>query len=168
VPGGIAITNDAAVAGLVTDEAMGVVELADPAAVRELLLQAEADTEPGQVDTDFRAGVDAYHDGRYTEAIERFDSVLAIIPSHVQAHSYRDLAQQSREAEGGGPPTEKGYVERVVAWLTDRSTAVVGLGVLAAILFFLLHKRRELGADGDTSENKERATDQEQTATDGR
>ena len=61
--------------------------------VRDLLAGAEVDTELGQVDRDFRAGVDAYYAGQYTESIEHFDAVLAIIPSHIQAHGYRDDAQ---------------------------------------------------------------------------
>jgi hypothetical protein len=168
LPGGVAITQDAALAGLVVDEVAGKQVLTELTAIRELLTQAQATTEPGQVDTDFRAGVDAYHDGRFTEAIERFDSVLAIIPSHVQAHSYRDRAQQLREAEGGGPPTEKGLVTSVVDWLRNRSTALVGLGVLAAILFFLMHRRHDPAAHHARAADAESAADDDQSTDESR
>ena len=65
------------------------------------------ETALGQVDQDFRAGLDALYEGRYTDSIERFDAVLAVIPSHIQAHAYRDRLRPSamRRAAGRGRRT---------------------------------------------------------------
>lgn len=142
LPGGVVLTQDADLVGLV-DVSMPERDVVVGAEViRDLLEQAEVDNEPGQVDRDFRDGLDAYYEGRYTEAIERFDAVLAIIPSHVQAHEYREEAQQRREERGGEPaaPVDD-VINRVDHWINGREGSLVGLAVLAAIVFFLVRRR---------------------------
>jgi hypothetical protein len=114
----------------------------DAAVIRALLTDDEITTDLGQVDRDYRAGLDALYGGRYSEAIEKFDSVLAIIPSHVQAHAYRSQAQERRAEQGGGPAPTDDTMDRVNRWIRSHSGRLVGLGVLAAIVVFLAHRRR--------------------------
>jgi serine protease Do len=141
LPGGVVLTHDSALLGLVDASLGGRDELVDTSVIHDLLDRAKVNTDLGQVDRDFRAGVDAYYAGRYTESIERFDSVLAIIPSHVQAHKYRDEAQTRRAQQGGGAQALPG-VNHFDLFVNAWSGSIVGLGVLVAILFFLLHRRR--------------------------
>jgi serine protease Do len=54
----------------------------------------------GKVDKDYRDGLDAYYAGHYSEAITKFDSVLALVPSHAQAQQYQQKAVTLRQAEG--------------------------------------------------------------------
>jgi len=140
---GVVLTQDAAIAGLV-DASLPVGDvLVDLTVMRDLLAEAEVDTALGQVDRDYRAGLDAYYAGRYGDAIARFDTVLAIIPAHVQAHQYRDAAQGLRDAEGGGEPAPTDEaLDRVESWLNGRSWTLVGVLVLVAIVVFLIHRRR--------------------------
>jgi serine protease Do len=146
--GGVVLTHNAAIAGLVdTSLATGDL-LADLSAIRELLTEAKIETGLGQVDQDYRAGLDAFYAGRYGDAIVRFDAVLAIIPSHIQAHQYRDAAQSLRDDEAGVPPTDEvvdqveSWLDRVESWLGGRSWGLVGVIVLVAIVVFFLHRRR--------------------------
>jgi hypothetical protein len=140
--GGIVLTHEAAIAGLVdTSLAAGDI-LVDLSVIRELLTEADVDTELGQVDRDYRAGLDAYYEGRYGDAIARFDSVLAIIPSHLQAHQYRDAAQSLRDDQDEPPPPADEVVDRVEGWLGGRSWSLVGVLVLIAVVVFLVHRRR--------------------------
>jgi len=151
LPGGVVLTEDAAFVGLVDASLGGRDVLVDAPVVRELLADAEVDTELGQVDRDFRAGVDAYYAGQYTESIERFDAVLAIIPSHLQAHEYRDDAQTRRGAQGGDEPAPPSLWVRFERFGNTYSGAIVGLVVLVAIMVFLVHRRRpvQLPTEGD-------------------
>ncbi|MBX6722768.1 MAG: hypothetical protein IRY92_05990, partial [Dactylosporangium sp.] len=148
LPAGIVLTHEAAIAGLVDTSGPAGDRLVGLAVIRDLLAAAEVDTDLGQVDRDYRAGVDAYYEGRYGDAIARFDSVLAIIPAHVQAHRYRDAAQRLRDAEGTSAPapTEE-VVDRVESWLGGRSWSLVGLVVLVAIVVFVLHRWRPPAVD---------------------
>jgi serine protease Do len=56
----------------------------------------------GKIDKDYRDGLTDYYDGKYTAAIERFDQVLAAVPSHTQAQEYRAQAVSRRSTEGDG------------------------------------------------------------------
>jgi serine protease Do len=139
--GGPVLTNEAAIAGVVSRHQGSQDVLAPLPVIRELLTESEVDGKLGEVDQDFRDGLDAYYDGRYTDSIEKFDAVLAVIPSHIQAHDYRDQAQAKREAEGGGQREGNGVIENVRGWMDGRSGALVGLGVLAAIIVFLIRRK---------------------------
>jgi hypothetical protein len=141
LPGGVVLTLDATVAGLVSRH-QGAHDLLTPiAAINDQLTTAKVETTLGQVDQDFRAGLDALYEGRYTDSIERFDAVLAVIPSHIQAHAYRDEAQARRGAEGGGPRAENSMVSSVRGWLDGRSGTLVALALLAAIAVFLIRRK---------------------------
>jgi hypothetical protein len=138
----VVLTHEAAIAGLVdTNLATGDL-LVDLSVIRELLAEAEVDTEPGEVDQDYRAGLDAYYEGRYGDAIARFDSVLAVIPSHLQAHQYRDAAQSLRDDQEQPPPPADEVVDQVESWLGGRSWSLVGILVLIASVVFLIRRRR--------------------------
>ncbi len=152
VPSGLVINHDGALVGLVDVSLTERDVLVGADVIRDLLESAEVQTEPGQVDSDFRAGLDAYYDGSYTESIERFDAVLAIIPSHLQAHGFRQRAQERRAEQGGEPPAPVDDVmNRLDHWINGQSGSLVGLAVLLAILFFLLRRRHpHLDADPRT------------------
>jgi S1-C subfamily serine protease len=86
----------------------------------------------GKVDKDYRDGLDAYYAGHYSEAITKFDSVLALVPSHAQAQEYQQKAVTLRQAEGES---------------TDNHLLLyVGAGIaillVVAILFLMLRARR--------------------------
>lgn len=66
----------------------------------ELLSRNGVKNQLGPQDLTYRAGLDAYWAGRYTEAIAAFDKVTSIIPSHQQAQEYRQLAAKNRELFG--------------------------------------------------------------------
>ncbi len=142
LPGGVVLNRDAEIVGLVDTTLPTGDVLLGGSVIRDVLERAEIDTELGLVDRDYRAGLEAYYDGRYTESIERFDSVLAIIPSHRQAHDFRAEAQSLREVQGGGPEPVEDVSDQVRRWTNGRSQALVAVGVLIAILFFVFHRRR--------------------------
>ncbi len=140
--GGVVLNHDAQIVGLRAISLPNHDVLVDTSVIRGLLARAQAENELGQVDRDYRAGLDAYYAGDYTESIERFDSVLAIIPSHVQAHEYRDEAQALREEQGGDEPPAPGLDDRLDRFINGRQGSLVGLGVLLAILVFLVRRHR--------------------------
>ena len=68
--------------------------------ISEELSKSGVKNDFGKIDTDYRGGLNAYYDGRYTDSIEKFDAVLAAVPSHAQAQEYRQKAVGLRETEG--------------------------------------------------------------------
>jgi serine protease Do len=91
----------------------------------------------GKVDKDYRDGLDAYYAGHYSEAITKFDSVLAMVPSHAQAQQYQQKAVTLRQAEGeAGDSHVLLYVGAGVAILV----------VLLILVLLLLARRRARSA----------------------
>jgi hypothetical protein len=164
LPGAVVVTDDATIVGIVDRTQPGDVLVPLPA-VRTLLADAAVDTNPGEVDRDYRAGLDAYYAGRYTDSIEKFDSVLAIIPTHVQAHDFRTRAQSLRQAAGGGPAPADSLLDRVQSWVASQSGVIVGVGVLLAIAFFFVRRRHPHGDAHSTGGSATDATGTEPGAT---
>jgi hypothetical protein len=68
--------------------------------LRTVLSQAQAANSLSEMDSAYRAGLNAYFGGRYTEAISKLDTVLALNGSHPSAGAYRKLAQERLAVEG--------------------------------------------------------------------
>lgn len=79
--------------------------LAASSVIAEELARNDVRNELGKIDNDYRSGLDDYYNGRYSAAIEKFDQVLATVPSHAQAQEYRQQALSLRGAEVKGIPT---------------------------------------------------------------
>ena len=100
------VTNlDGQVIGLVTNRVPvtepGAVVLANPAVLAEDLEANKVNNELGKIDKDYRAGVDAYTEGRYDDCIRSLDAVLAALPTHQHAQQLRQQAVALRELERG-------------------------------------------------------------------
>lgn len=80
---------------------------ASMAPVNDLLVAAGVSNTLTPRDQVYRAGLDAYFAGRYSEAIGHFDTVIAAVPDHTVAAEYRRHAAErlaiEGEAGGGGP-----------------------------------------------------------------
>jgi S1-C subfamily serine protease len=115
--------------------------------VSELMAQNGVANELGPVDEAYRAGIDAYFAGDYTTAIEQFEQVIALSPTHQLATEYRTLAARAQaenptptgapdegesaagaEDEGGGFPV----------W----AIAAIAGGVLLVVLLVVLTRRK--------------------------
>lgn len=68
--------------------------------LNEILSRNGVKNSLGPQDVTYRAGLEAYWSGRYTDAITAFDKVVSIIPSHQQAQEYRQKAAKDREQFG--------------------------------------------------------------------
>lgn len=127
--------------------------------VTEMLAQNGVANTLGPVDEAYRAGIDAYFSGDHATAIERFDQVLALSPTHQQAQEYRVEAsrlaaeapspvseatepaqpQQRPSTEGGGFPV----------WAI--ALIVVGVLVAGALVVLTLRRRPSPVAPAATS-----------------
>lgn len=75
--------------------------------VVELLAQNGVANELGPIDETYRAGIDAYFAGDFQTALDSFEQVLALSPTHQQAEEYRQqaatqLAQNPQPSATGG------------------------------------------------------------------
>lgn len=86
--------------------------LAASSVISQELAKSGVKNQLGKIDKDYRDGLNAFYDGRYTAAIEKFDAVLAAVPSHAQAQDFRQQAVALRTTEG------------------DSSDAAAGLGLV--------------------------------------
>ena len=145
IPGGPVLTEDGEVVGVLSrhQPAVATDVLGPVAGISTALQEAKALNEPSQLDVDYRDGLDAYFDGRYTDSIEKFDAVLAVVPSHAQAHAYREEAQALREAEGGGRHVDSGMLGTLQGWLGGALGPLAAAAVLAGLALSLVRRRHK-------------------------
>jgi serine protease Do len=136
--GAPAVNLDGQVIGLVTSDvpeaAAGAIVLANPAVLADDLEQNKVNNDLGKIDNDFRAGLDAYTEGRYDDSIRSLDDVLAALPTHQQAQELRQQAVALREIERGatgGEPAPPGRF-RIAGWMIA-VLAVIGALVGGAV-----------------------------------
>jgi hypothetical protein len=103
--------------------------------IKEMLSNSGVKNTLTPTDEAYRAGLDAYFGGRYTDAIRQFDTVLAATPSNLPAQTYRKHATDRRVIEGD-PTTNS------VQWLLVAAGAVLVIAVVAAILMIVRGRGR--------------------------
>jgi serine protease Do len=106
--------------------------------VTEMLARNGVENQLGPIDDAYRAGLDAYFSGRYQTALEKFDEVLALSPTHQQAQEFKVLATKGaaknpESSESGG--SGDGFPIVPVA-------GVVAVFVLVAGAFMVRSRRR--------------------------
>ena len=144
IPGAPALTVDGGeVAGVVSLHQSNLATdlLAPVSAIAAELDKNKVHNDLAPVDQHYRAGLDAYYDGRYTDAVESFDAVLAIVPSHVQAHEFRDMAQSLREAEGADRSPDVSLLSVVKGWLGGAIGSLAAAAVIASLGLVLVRRR---------------------------
>jgi hypothetical protein len=115
--------------------------------VGEMLAQSGVENALGPVDEAYRAGLDAYFAGDYQGAIEGFDQVLALSPTHQLAQEYRVKASQLAAANPTPEVTEEPVAPQAVpaeeggfpAWVL--ALIAVGVVLIGAIVFLAVRRR---------------------------
>jgi serine protease Do len=117
--------------------------VAPASGLTELLSRNGVRNELGPDDTAFRAALDAYYAGHYTDAIAGFDKLLQVAPQHAQALQYRTLAAKARDRFGDVPvaPAPSSDASPVLFWAVVGGGAVLAAG-LAVLLVVLVRRRR--------------------------
>lgn len=145
--GGPTVNLDGEVVGVNSFGIIGETEafnfISPASLITEMLAQNGVANVLGPVDESYRAGIDAYFSGDYAGAIEHFDAVLALSPTHQQAQEYRVeasrlAAENPSPAEGEEPvvpqpaPTaeEGGIPTWAIALIAVGAVVIIGLLVL--------------------------------------
>jgi serine protease Do len=120
--------------------------VAPASGLTELLSRNGVRNELGPDDKAFRAALDAYYAGHYTDAITGFDKLLQVAPQHAQALQYRTLAAKARDRFGDVPvapvaPTSSSDSSPVLFWAVVGGGAALAAG-LAVLLVVLVRRRR--------------------------
>ena len=104
--GGMVADDDGKVLGMITGDTTANDQsnkIVTPTSTIANLLDAnQVKNALGPMDQAYRAGLDAYFGGRYTEAINKLDSVLAASPDNAIAQTYRQQASVRLAVEGDG------------------------------------------------------------------
>ena len=116
--------------------------VAPASGLTELLSRNGVRNELGPDDTAFRAALDAYYAGHYTDAIAGFDKLLQVAPQHAQAVQYRTLAAKARDRFGDVPvvPPPSSDASPVLFWVVVGGGAALAAGL--AVLLVVLVRRR--------------------------
>jgi serine protease Do len=124
--------------------------VAPASGLTELLSRNGVRNELGPDDKAFRAALDAYYTGHYTDAITGFDKLLQVAPQHAQAVQYRTLAAKARDRFGDVPvaPAPAAGPSPVLFWSIVGGGAAVAVGL--AVLLTVLVRRRGRGTTGAT------------------
>jgi hypothetical protein len=142
--GGMAVDSSGKVAGLVNIDQKADNQprrvLIPSSQLSDLLTRGSVTGKLSRVDITYREALDAYLGGRYSESITKFDAVLAAVPDHELATSYRKQAQDRRAVEGDRVEDE-GLTLRT-AILVGAATAGV-LVILFLVIFFLVRRSRK-------------------------
>ena len=149
--GGPTVNLDGEVVGVNSFGIVGETEafnfLSPASLVTEMMAQNGVTNVLGQVDESYRAGLDAYFSGDHQTAIERFDQVLALSPTHQQAQEYRveasRLAAESPPTPEGVEPAEpKPTATAEASGFPVWAIALIVVGVLGAGALVLFTVRR--------------------------
>jgi S1-C subfamily serine protease len=112
--------------------------------VSEMMARNGVTNELGPVDQAYRAGVEAYYTGDYQTAIDRFDEVLALSPSHKQAQELKVEATKALQAQ---PSPTGGQTEGTTSEGGGIPTlAIVGIAVAVLVilgLVFVMSRRKK-------------------------
>jgi len=106
----------------------------------------------GQFDTMFRAGLDAYYAGRYSEAITQLDKLLAADPGQAQAEELRARAIEGR-AKFGEPvppppaPATLFGLDPLLFWVLVGAGGALLLLVIALVIAKVRRGRRRRAAE---------------------
>lgn len=140
--GGMAVDSSGKVAGLVNIDQKANNQprraLIPSSQLSDLLTSASVSGKLSRVDLTYREALDAYFGGRYSESITKFDTVLAAVPDHELAATYRKQAQDRRAVEG----------DRLDGGLTLRTAILAGastagaLVILFLVIFFLVRRSK--------------------------
>ncbi|MEV4488559.1 SGNH hydrolase domain-containing protein [Micromonospora coxensis] len=96
--------------------------------IERLLDQGGVDNRLGEVDRAFRSALDTYFAGRYSQAMQRFDDVLAQDPGHVAARAYRQRAEERLRLDGD-------VEENAANWWLYLLSGAAGVLVIGAVSF---------------------------------
>jgi hypothetical protein len=107
--------------------------------IAQQLAQNAVQNTLGPLDVLYREGLDAYYSGHYTDAINKFDAVLAMVPSHQQAQEFKQLATQRRAVEGDAGTAGGG----TLLFLILIGVAIVVVVAVILLVVFLARRNRK-------------------------
>lgn len=111
--------------------------------VTEMMARNGAENALGPIDEAYRAGIDAFFAGDYRAAIEGFDEVLGLSPTHQQAQEYRVEAVKLAADQPSAPTREKREADgSFPVWVL----AIVAGAVLAGGGFMLVRRGRPVSS----------------------
>ncbi len=111
--------------------------------VSEMLGKNGVSNELGPIDEAYRAGLEAYYAGDYRAAVEKFDEVLALSPTHQQAQEFKEEASQEAVNQPQQPAPDKGAGDGGGGFPVWLIAAIAGGVVVLLGLVVVVGRRRK-------------------------
>jgi S1-C subfamily serine protease len=144
--GGPVVNMDGQVIGLVSHgpagESQGFNFIAASSLITEMLSRNGVTYALSDLDVQYREALEHYYAGRYGDAIETFDAVLARVPAHQQAQELRQLAVERQATEGDAADDDSGLSGSVIAIAAAGLGLIVVAGVLVTVLLVMRGRKR--------------------------
>ena len=143
--GGPTVNLQGAVVGINSFNIVGETEafnfITPASLVREMLAANGVTNQLGPIDEAYRAGVEAFYAGDYTTAVERFDEVLGLSPTHQQAQELKVEATKLKATmrEPKKKPADEGGGGGFPMWAIALVAAVL---VAGGVVAFALSRRK--------------------------
>jgi serine protease Do len=150
---------DGRVLGISSNTRLGKSSFIVPASiVADVLAKYAVKNELGRVDTLYRAGLDDFYRGYYTDAIRSFEQVVAIAPTHQMAKNKvreaADLRQRFGDQARPAPPTVSSG-NKVLLWTLIVASVALLLALALGMTWFLRRRRSVVPAGEPVLSRKE-------------
>jgi hypothetical protein len=141
--GGLVADLDGRAIGLTTPDLQGQIDVVkDASAISAELTAHGLKSQLSKTDLRYRQALDLYYGGKYREAIQAFDQVIAQSPANQTAADFRKQAQDRQDIEGGS--------SGVPLWLIILLSVIATAIILGGAAVFILRQRRGAGRHPDS------------------
>lgn len=118
---------------------------------KEFLNEKSVENKQGKTDEHFKKGIEYYEKGRYSKAINEFETVIRLYPNHLEAQEYLKKSQEGLSSQP--------FTSKILDYLSNTTVIVIivlviVLGVGASVLIKVARKEKKMEEKVEELEEK--------------